>query len=315
MEAKMEKKEIKVAAVATFSYRGDDEYQNAEMAVNYASEAASKGAQLICFPEGYPGPCTGPMDSGGRLSTTPIEIMCDAAKKLGVYISCGNFEESETVTDAYYLCHKLISPQGVVMANYKRCQPTSPVINDYLYNGRTNMLAGDRPIVVNTELGKIGLIICSELYVPELARIEMLMGAEILLDPIGGTNTPTRTQIYETEGTVRKGSKMELWQCIARARAAENIMFVIGTANVFYAGSPWGSFIVSPESILAASEGEGIIHAVLEMDRLHYLRETYYEDGELGPPPDDPSTYRPLMCLPAQHRDRRPSLYSKLIEP
>lgn len=180
-------KEIKIAAVSTASFDGNKDYKNTGRAQAYVEEATRNGAQLICFPEGYPGPCCGPMDSGGHLTKTPIEMMCDSAKHHGVYISCGNLEESQEIPGAYYLTNKLISPKGEILANYKRCQPTLPLLNASLYNSKMHLLPGNELMVVNTELGNIGLLICSELFVPELARIEMLMGAEIIIAPIGDT--------------------------------------------------------------------------------------------------------------------------------
>lgn len=305
---------VRIGVVAPRSFRAEDEYKNAERAQAYVKEAADNGAQLICFPEGYPGPCSGPMDSGGHLDKIPIEMMRESAKRHRVYISCGNLEESAEIKEAYYLCHKLISPQGAIIANYKRCQPTPPALNSYLYNGRSHLLPGNEPIVVDTELGKIGLIICSELWVPELSRIEMLMGARIILDPIGGTHSRTRAQRYDESGSIRRGSKMAIWQCIAQTRAVENMVYVVGTANVFFDESPWGSFVAGPDGLIVASEGEGISSAVLDMQRLESLRNRAWEETDLQPPPDDLTVYRPLSCQPGQNRDRRPELYSKLVD-
>lgn len=306
---------VKVGVVAPRSYRGEEEYKNAQYAITYISDAARNGAQVVCFPEGYPGPCSGPLNSGRHLSKTPVEMMEECARLNGIYISCGNLEESEEVKGAYYLCHKLISPQGKTLANYKRCQPTPPALNGYLYNGRNHILPGDRLTVVDTELGKIGLIICSELWVPELARIEMLMGARIILAPVGGLHSRTRSQRYDSSGAIPRGSRMGIWQCIARSRAAENMVYVVGTANIFFPESPWGSFVAGPEDLIAASEGEGITYAVLDMDRLEYLRTRSWEEEDFEPPPIDLSDHRPVPCQPGQSRDRRPELYAKLVEP
>lgn len=308
-------KEVRVGMVAPRSFWGDEEYRNARAAFEYATEAKKHGAQLVCFPEGYPGPCNGPMDSGGRLPKTPTEMMCECAKMNGIYIACGNLQESKEVKGAYYLCHKLISPQGDILANYRRCQPTPPALNDYLYNGRRHVIPGEQLMVVDTQLGKIGLIICSELWVPELARIEMLMGARIILDPIGGAHSRTIIERYDKGGTIAKGSKMGIWQCLAQARATENMVYVLSTANIFFEESAWGSFVAGPEGLIATSEGAGITYATLDMERLESLRGRAWEDRDFQPPPKDLSQYRPILCQPGQNRDRRPELYSRLSEP
>lgn len=305
---------ITIGVVAPRSIWGQEEYKNGPNALNYVAEAAEEGAQLVCFPEGYPGPCSGPMDSGGRLSKTPIEMMRDSAKQHGVYISCGNIEMTGKDAETYYLCHKLISPQGEILANYKRCQPTPPILNSYLYNGRSHMLPGNELMVVDTELGRIGLIICSELWVPELARIEMLMGASIILDPIGGSHSRYSAQPLDSQGAIIRGGKMGPWHAIAQARAAENIIYVAGTANCFFDDSPMGNFIAGPEGLIASHSGDGIIYAALDMERLECLRGSW-EEKDFQPPPEDLSQFRPKLCQPGQNRDRRPELYSKLVEP
>jgi predicted amidohydrolase len=306
---------VKVAAVSSETVYGEGEWQNAFKAVAYVDEAASMGAQLVCFPEGYPGPCSGPMDSEGRLSSTPIQMLCEKAKQHKVYISAGNVEPSGEIEAAYYLCNKLISPEGKILANYKRCQPTHPVFNSYFYGGRMHFLPGEELKVLDTDLGKIGLLVCSELWVPELARIEMLMGAEIILAPIGGIHSKTKMLRYDQEGNVLRGSKeLSTWQCISRARAAENLVYVVTATNVFFKNSPRGSFIASPEETLGLSEGVSITYATLDMERLSNLRGKYFEEDDFIPPADF-ANHRPLLCRPGQNHDRRPEFYKKLIEP
>jgi len=304
---------LKIAVVSPNAFRGDEEYKNAKMAVEYANKAANKGAKLVCFPEGYPGPSSGPMNSGGNLSKSPIEMMRDSAMYHGIYISCGNLEESLEIKGAYYLCHKIISPKGEILENYKRCQPTPPVLNANLYNeDRRHILPGNELSVVDTEIGKIGIIICSELYVPELTRVKMLMGANIILNPIGGSTGKYKAQPYDRKGNIVRGSKINMFRSIAQCRAAENIVYVIGSANIWFDGSPWGSYVASPEEMIAGLDGEGIAYATLDMERLNYLKRSWIEDDLKAPL--DLGEYRPILCQPGQNRDRRPELYSKLVE-
>ena len=48
-----------------------------------------------------------------------------------------------------------------------------------------------------------------------------LRGADIIIAPGGGMHTRTRTRLAET------------WRCVARARAAENLVYVVVTQNLF----------------------------------------------------------------------------------
>ena len=304
-------KEVKVAAVAPAAFREEEEYRNAAQAVSYLEEAVRSGAQLIVFPEGYPGPCNGPMDSGSKLAVTPIEMMQDAARKHGVYISCGNMEETNIQADTYYLCHKIIFPSGEIMANYKRCQPTPPALNAYLYYGRKHLVPGDGPMVIDTDIGKLGLIICSEIKVPELARVEMLMGAQVLLDPVGGTHGREKVLRQVGHGNLAPRAKMNIWKSLAQARATENMMYVVTTANIWETESMWGSCIATPEGLIAEGEGAGIIYGTLDLDRLTYLRSRCWQEYDFE---DPPSSDLPVTD-PGEHRDRRPELYQMLVEP
>lgn len=299
-----------VAAVAPAAFREDEEYRNASAAVAYVDEAVKNGAELVVFPEGYPGPCNGPLDSCGKLGSTPIEMLQLAARKHSVHISCGNMEHAGTRPDTYSLCHKLIAPDGDILANYKRCQPTPPALNAYLYSGRAHLVPGDGPVVVDTAIGKLGLIICSEIKVPELARVEMLMGAEVLLDPIGGTHGRDKLLRQDSRGNLAPRAKMSIWKSLAQARAAENMMYVVATANIWDTGSTWGSCIVSPEGFLAEGEGAGIIYGSLDLERLRFLRSRCWQDEDFQEPP---SSNVPLTD-PGEQRDRRPELYHKLVE-
>ena len=303
--------EIKVAAVAPAAFREEQEYRNAAQAVAYVGEAVRNGANLVVFPEGYPGPSNGPLDSSGRLDITPIETMQQTARDHQIYISCGDIEETGIQPDTYYLCHKLIRPDGAIVANYKRCQPTPPALNAYLYYGRKHLVPGDGPIVADTDLGKLGLIICSEIKVPELARVEMLMGARVLLDPVGGTHGRAKVLRQDSHGNLAPRAKMNIWKSLAQARAVENMMYVVTTANIWEKESAWGSCIAGPEGMINEGEGSGIIYGSLDMERLEYLRSRCWQEEDFQDPVSDDVP----VTDPGEHRDRRPELYQKLVEP
>lgn len=291
---------VKIGAVQPRAVWGEEEWRNAHQAVELAHEAADQGAQLITFPEGYPGPSHGPMDSAGKLDRPPIAMLQEVARERGVYIVASNLEPHETVAEGFYLTQKLIGPDGEILANYRRCQPDTPYLNEYLHGGRRHILPGEGPMVMETSLGKIGLLICSELFVPELARIEMLMGAEIIIAPVNGQHSPTRPRLTDT------------WRCVARARAAENLCYVVVTQNIFRDGVRGVGIIAGPEEALAVSDEPGILYADLDLDRLHWWRSRYYNPEFFVPPDEERFITR---CRPGQIWERRPELYGKLVEP
>lgn len=302
------KMKIKVAAVQAESIFGDEEWRNVDRAIRYLDEISELHVDLVCFPEGYPGPAHGPMDSKGMLSAHPIDLLREKIRDVGIFCACSDVVEHEELTNVYYLCQKLIGPDGEILADHRRCQPDEPELNEYLFGGKRHFAPGDGPTVVETEIGVIGLLICSELWVPELSRIAMLQGAEILISPVNGLHTPSlhHSQAYSTP-------LWETWKCISRCRAAENVQYVIVTQNAFDPNYPGVGHIAGPEAMLVEHEGVGVFTAELDMDRLRYLRGTLYEYEMLDR--TSVKMERPVLCTrPGQQRLRRPSIYGKLLD-
>src|SRR5260370_21562657 len=112
--------------------------------------------------------------------------------------------------------------------------------------GRHHGLPGDELMTVDAPFGRIGLLFCSELFVPELSRILMLRGADLIVAPGGGVHGPTRTRLQDT------------WRAVARARAAENLDYVVATQNLFSCSRHGGACVARPEPILPARDSPGI---------------------------------------------------------
>jgi predicted amidohydrolase len=302
---------VKVALVSPQSVYGEDEWQNALKALDYLDEAAATGAQLVCFPEGYPGPCHGPMDSRQRLQSTPIEMLRQKAKEHGVYVSASNLEVNPEIDDTYYLTQKLISPTGDIIANYKRCQPDEPTLNAYLMGGRHHILPGNELTVVPTELGNIGLLICSELWVPELVRIEALKGADIIIAPINGRHDQPKVP-FDSIVELERNEPIPGWSCIVRARAAENDVYVVVTANIFLPGGKGQAIVAGPEKFLLISDKRGVATTVLDLERLELVRSRYVDlQGEYYPDAQEVN----FCSRTAQIYNRRPDFYHRLVEP
>ena len=289
-------KRIRVGAVQPRAFWGSEEHKNLDQAVAYVEEGVRAGAQLITFSEGYPGPSHGTLEDAGK----PIAVMCDLARKHRVYIAASDLEPNPEIRDTYFLTLKLIAPTGDILANYKRVQPDHMYLNQYLHGGRMHVLPGNEIMVVPAELGNIGLQICSELFVPEISRIQMLKGAQIIIAPVNGQHSKTRPRLAET------------WRCVARARAAENLCYVIVTQNMFREEVQGVGIIAGPEETIATSSGPGLIVGDLDMDRLHWFRTRYYEREFF----EEPSEAKPITrCRPGQIHDRRPELYGPLVQP
>lgn len=273
---------VTVAGVSARSTRGQAEEENLARALAYIDEAADAGAKFVCFPEGYPGPYNGPA------VYSPVEPLGKKALERGVYVIAGMVELSERYPgDVYHLCLKLIAPSGNVVGTYRRVLPNPKEMNSFLMGGKI-IAPGDELPIFETEFGKVGLLICSEIWSPELPLIMALKGADIIFAPIGGA-------VYELT---------QNWKHVLRARACENTLYVVTCQNIWGMEDSIG-LITGPDGALAESPAPGVLTADLDIGRLEWLR-SQTQDLQLP---------KPYRSIPGMLRHRRPSLYDEIVAP
>jgi hypothetical protein len=133
-------------------------------------------------------------------------------------------------------------------------------------------------------------------------------GAEIVVFPVHGRHSRTGFALQDT------------WHCIARARAAENLCYVLSTQNLYVSEHfdyrtqlSAGAIVAGPERMEGSRAEPGVLVVDLDMERLRYLRTRNFDEENLSVP-DDPN-WRPIGCRPGQIYERDPSLYRELAEP
>ena len=135
------------------------------------------------------------------------------AQQHRIYIGGHQFDCDPEWPGRYFNTCFLIAPSGDVILRYRRINTAAfPSPHDFMdaYLARHSM-AEVFP-VADTELGRIAMIPCGEINVPEVARVYMMQGAEVILHP---TNSPRRP--------AQEAAKV--------VRAAENMVYLI-SANV-----------------------------------------------------------------------------------
>jgi predicted amidohydrolase len=126
----------------------------------------------------------------------------------------------------------VIDSNGAIAGAYRKIHLFSLHRED-LHFGR-----GSQPMVCDTQLGRIGVMICYDLRFPELARRLALDGAEIICVP-----------------ALWPVPRIDHWSLLLRARAVENQLFVVGCngwgaeGKLVYGGK---SALVSPLGRLLA---------------------------------------------------------------
>ncbi|MTD12339.1 amidohydrolase [Nakamurella sp. YIM 132087] len=114
--------------------------------------------------------------------TTPLQ---EAARRHRIYLGGNQFEVDPEWPERFFNTSYLIAPDGSIILRYRRvhtamwCSPHD-IYDDYLsrYGGWESLWP-----VVDTELGRIGMIPCGEIAVPEVLRTMALRGTEVLLHP------------------------------------------------------------------------------------------------------------------------------------
>jgi predicted amidohydrolase len=141
------------------------------------------------------------------------EPLQSLAHRRHIYIGAHQFESDPEWPGRYFNTSFLIDPDGAVILRYRRVNTAAfPSPHDFMDKYLARYSITETFPVVDTPLGRLAMIPCGEINVPEVARVLMMQGAEVILHP---TNSPRRP--------AQEAAKI--------VRAAENMVFVI-SANV-----------------------------------------------------------------------------------
>lgn len=263
-------------ALAQFPCVVGNKAHNISVMAKYAHKASQQNADIIIFPEmsltGYtvrdlaydlaeeiPGP-----------STRRIQKI---AKQEGVYIVHGMPERSDKGKAILYNTAVLTGPEGYVGKYRKTHLPTHSVFEEKRY-----YRPGYQTPVFETTLGKLGLVICYDIFFPEITRALRLQGAKFIV--CISASPAVRRRFFET---------------LTTARAIENTCFLayVNLVGIENGLQFWGgSRLVSPN---------GTIITQAKYDEEDFtLGNVCYED------------LKPTEAFVPILRDLRPELYSTL---
>ncbi len=217
---------FRAAAVQTLAAL-DDLDANITLVRRYTEEAVRRGARLVVFPEcmnsGYlfddPAHCRRAAET---LSGEYVAALTELCRQYGIFIASG-FTELDESSGKVFNSGLLVDPSGRLIAHYHK---------QFLATHDQNWFSvGERGCpVVDTELGRLGLLICFDGRIPEIARLLSVQGVDVIIDM---ANFFTMDQA-------------DLW---VPARAYENGVCVVAATkagverSIYY---PGGSMIVAP---------------------------------------------------------------------
>jgi len=242
---------IKIAGIQMAS--GPNVSANLSEAERLIEIAAGQGAKLVALPEYFA--IMGLKDTDKvavreKEGSGPIQrFLAKMAKKYQVWLIGGSVPlEASTPKKVRNAC-LVYDPSGKLAARYDKIHLFGLDLGNEHYHEEATIEAGDGPVVLETPLGRIGLSICYDLRFPELYRA---MGeVDLIVVPSAFTDTTGKAH----------------WETLVRARAIENLCYVLAPAQGGYHLSGrethGNSMIVDPWGVVLdrLPRGSGVVIA------------------------------------------------------
>jgi predicted amidohydrolase len=182
--------------------------------------AAEMGAQFVALPEfwTYLGPYSGFEQAAQTIPGPAVEMLQEKARRHKMIVHGGSIvEHSADTPGKFHNTSVLINRDGEIVARYRKIH----LFDVDLANGEKHyeserIVPGNEVVTAEIDGITFGLSICYDLRFPELYRALALRGADILLVPAGFTLHTGRDH----------------WEVLLRARAIENLCYVVAPAHV-----------------------------------------------------------------------------------
>ena len=226
-------------------------------------EAKNNGADLVLFPEncGFMGRGVDMLANACEEESHPTLIASrKAAKKNHIFVLLGSIAVFSSGTERSKLANRslFIDKKGNICGRYDKINMFDANISSKeSYNESNRYNAGSEIVVVENELGKIGLTICFDIRFPELYKELSNRGCNIITIP--------------SAFTVNTGKFH--WEILLRARAIETSCWVLAPAQIgnhYNKRETWGhSMVIDPwgNIIVEATQEQKIIYADIDVNK------------------------------------------------
>jgi deaminated glutathione amidase len=210
---------MKVAALQMTS--GPNVRDNLAVAEELLAEASGAGAALAVLPENFAFMGLRDADKRGVAETEGSGVIQDflagAARRLRLWIVGGTVPLRRTPEERVAAASLVLDDSGRAVARYDKIHLFDVDIpgRDERYLESAHIAPGDEPKVVDTPVGKLGLTVCYDVRFPELYRRLSAAGAQLFSVPSAFTAPTGRAH----------------WETLLRARAIENLCYVIAPAQ------------------------------------------------------------------------------------
>jgi len=264
----------KIAAVQMAS--GAQVHANLMKAGELIQQAAARDANLVVLPENFA--------LMGKHEKDHLQIaeyagqgmiqdfLAKQAKQYGLWILGGSIPLRLDDTPANITPNKvsasalLFNAQGEQVARYDKMHLFDVRLpNGDVYAESDTTQPGFDSMVVDTPFGKLGIAICYDLRFPELFREMSAEGAQIFVIPAAFTDTTGKAH----------------WEVLLRARAIENLSYVIAAGQGGYhinGKATYGHSMIidywgNVREVL--EKGEGVIVSTIDLSTLDSVRTNF----------------------------------------
>ena len=228
--------------------------------------AAGQGAKIVVLPEYF---CIMGVKDIDKVAVREIagdgpiqRFLAKMAKKYKIWLIGGTVPIVSNYPNKVRNSCLVYNDKGVQVARYDKIHLFGLDLGTEHYHEENTIESGNEVVVVDTPYGKIGLSICYDLRFPELYRA---MGqVDIIVIPSAFTETTGKAH----------------WESLIRARAIENLCYVIAPAQGGYHLSGrethGNSMIVDPWGVILdrLPRGSGVVIANINRDYQASLRKS-----------------------------------------
>ncbi|MET1085472.1 MAG: carbon-nitrogen hydrolase family protein [Burkholderiales bacterium] len=242
---------FRVAAVQMAS--GPNVEGNLREATRLIEIAVEKGARLVALPEYFP--IMGMKDTD-KVGLREVEgrgqmqdFLAATARKFGIWIVGGTVPLEASRPDKVRNSSLVFDDKGAIVARYDKIHLFGFRMGTEDYSEERTIEPGDRVVAFDSPFGRIGLSVCYDLRFPELYRA---MGrVDLICVPSAFTETTGKAH----------------WETLIRARAIENLAYVVAPAQGGYhvngRETHGNSMIVDPWGVVVdrLHRGSGVVVA------------------------------------------------------
>ena len=203
-----------------------DPDKNLQRAVDKLHQASAKGAQIVCLPELFRTQyfCqredTALFDLAEPIPGPTTRTLAEAAQRLRIVVVGSVFEKR--AAGVYHNTAVMLDADGSLRGVYRKMH----IPDDPLYYEKYYFTPGDLGFkAFDTQVGRVGTLVCWDQWYPEGARLTALQGAQVLFYPTAIGWHPDEKEQYGT-------AQYEAWQTIQRAHAIANGLYVCAVNRV-----------------------------------------------------------------------------------